>query len=263
MHDWMRVTAGTFHDFHLAWIAELRRALNGGLLPSTYYAMAEQVTGRPVPDVLTLQDISGPLADEGFDIGRSSDAPEFDAGDGGGGRAVALADAPPRVSSVESIPEETILTLARRRIVIRHATNDRIVALIEIVSRGNKAGRGAVQAFVDKVVAALQQGYHVLLLDAFPPRASDPQGIHDRVWREMEGGGFEPPAGRPLTLVSYRAASGITAYVEPVAVGQTLPDMPLFLDADHYVNVPLEATYTAAYEGVPRRWRRVIEAPTP
>jgi hypothetical protein len=35
--------------------------------------------------------------------------------------------------------------------------------------------------------------------------------------------------------------------------------MPLFLDADHYVNVPLEATYQSAWEGVPMRWQMVIE----
>ena len=55
VHDWNRVTAGTFHDFHLAWIAELRRALNGGLLPRGYYALAEQVAGDIIPDVLMLQ----------------------------------------------------------------------------------------------------------------------------------------------------------------------------------------------------------------
>ena len=29
-------------------------ALNGGLLPPGYMAMAEQITGRPIPDVVTL-----------------------------------------------------------------------------------------------------------------------------------------------------------------------------------------------------------------
>jgi hypothetical protein len=33
VHDWTQVTAGTFHDFHKAWITELRNALNGGVLP--------------------------------------------------------------------------------------------------------------------------------------------------------------------------------------------------------------------------------------
>ena len=42
VHDWSRVFAGAFHDFHLAWMAELRNALNGGILPENYYALAEQ-----------------------------------------------------------------------------------------------------------------------------------------------------------------------------------------------------------------------------
>jgi hypothetical protein len=35
--------------------------------------------------------------------------------------------------------------------------------------------------------------------------------------------------------------------------------MPLFLTLDHYVNIPLEATYQTAWHGVPKRWKRVIE----
>jgi hypothetical protein len=66
VHDWNRVTAGTFHDFHLAWIAELRRALNGGLLPRGYYALAEQVAGEIIPDVLTLQQSPDVSMPDGF-----------------------------------------------------------------------------------------------------------------------------------------------------------------------------------------------------
>jgi hypothetical protein len=55
IHDWTRVEAGTFHHFHHRWIAATGDALNGGLLPPGYIAMAEQVTGRPIPDVVTLQ----------------------------------------------------------------------------------------------------------------------------------------------------------------------------------------------------------------
>jgi hypothetical protein len=33
----------------------------------------------------------------------------------------------------------------------------------------------------------------------------------------------------------------------------------LFLSADRYVPVPLEATYQAAYRGVPAYWRDVLE----
>jgi hypothetical protein len=37
--------------------------------------------------------------------------------------------------------------------------------------------------------------------------------------------------------------------------------MPLFLEAETYVNVPSEATDRAAYRGVPYRWKRVLDEP--
>jgi hypothetical protein len=253
IHDWTRVNAGTFHDFHLAWIAEIRRVLNGGLLPGGYYALAEQVANDVVPDVLTLQgpDVSG----------------ELGSADGGG---TAVADAPPKVSYRQALFEELTLATRQRRLVIRHTTGDRIVALIEIVSPGNKQRRPFLESFVDKAVDALASGFHLLILDLFPPGPYDPAGVHAAIWDRL-GGDFAPPAGKPLTLAAYaakpdplagglRAPGAVTAYVEPTAVATPLIDMPLFLTPARYVNVPLEQTYAAAYEGVPQRWRQVIEA---
>jgi hypothetical protein len=54
IHDWTRVRANRFHDFHQSWTIAIRNALNGGLLPDGYLAMAEQITGGPEPDVVTL-----------------------------------------------------------------------------------------------------------------------------------------------------------------------------------------------------------------
>ena len=51
IHDWRRGIAGTFHDFHYAWITEMWTSFNSGLLPDGYYALAEQVAGRPHPAV--------------------------------------------------------------------------------------------------------------------------------------------------------------------------------------------------------------------
>jgi hypothetical protein len=34
--------------------------------------------------------------------------------------------------------------------------------------------------------------------------------------------------------------------------------MPLFLAPETYVLVPLEATYLAAWRGVPERWKRIV-----
>jgi len=62
-----------------------------------------------------------------------------------------------------------------------------------------------------------------------------------------------------LTLVSYRADGVVEAYIEHLTVGDPLIEMPLFLDADFYVYIPLEATYQASYRGVPDFWRNVLE----
>jgi hypothetical protein len=53
----------------------------------------------------------------------------------------------------------------------------------------------------------------------------------------------------------------IQAYVRSVAVGDLLPDMPLCLEGDAYVSVPLEATYMATFDGYVRRGRDVLTAP--
>jgi hypothetical protein len=243
VHDWTLVDAGIFHDFHLAWIAELRRILNGGLLPEGYYALAEPLAKDVSPDVLTLQ---------------AKDATKDSSGRSGRNGTTTTLPAP-RVRFTAKL-QNSGYTRKARRLVIRHASDDRIIALLEILSPGNKRSRQAMAQFLDKAFAAVDQGYHLLLIDLFPPGPGDPLGIHAALWAELEGEKFTPPAAKPLTLAAYEASDVITAYVEPFAVGDVLADMPLFLEPDWYVEVPLEKTYQAAWEGVPRRWREVLGA---
>jgi Protein of unknown function (DUF4058) len=241
IHDWTRVTAGTFHDFHSVWLAELRTALNTGVLPADFYAQAEQVAGEVNPDVLTLQ-----MGNTGSEDGPSG--------------ATAVADAPPRMRlRVEA--EADALIRRKNVLVIRHSSGDRVVAFLEIISPGNKGAQHAFRRLVDRAARLVSQAYHLLLIDLIHPGPRDPQGIHAAIWGELCGGDYAAPPGKPLTLVSYDAGYPPTAYVEPVAVGDVLPDIPLFLAHDWYVNVPLEATYRAAYRGVPQRWKPVLEAP--
>jgi hypothetical protein len=248
IHDWTTVTAGTFHDFHTAWIVELRRVLNSGLLPAGYYALAEQVAGQIIPDVLTLQE-------DGVRSAASSSAEPIESEPVG----IAVATAAPTVAVRDTISESMLLASRRRRVLIRHTTGDRIVALIEIVSPVNKEKPSTVEQFVEKAAGALDQGLHLQVLDLFPPGPFDANGMHGAIWSHM-GGSYEQPAGKPLTLAAYAAAGPITCFVEPTAVGTKLIDLPLFLTPERYVNVPLEKTYLAAYEGLPQRWKRVIEA---
>ena len=133
-----------------------------------------------------------------------------------------------------------------------------MVAMIEIVSPGNKSNRHGLHAFVDKACELLEHGIHLLILDPFPPGPRDPGGIHAAIWEQIQDDPFQPPADQPLTLVAYECGHVTRAYLECVAVGQTLPEMPLFLEPDGCVMVPLEATYETAFAVMPRRWKVVL-----
>jgi Protein of unknown function (DUF4058) len=244
VHDWTRVEAGIFHDFHNAWITEIRNALNGGLLPPDYYALAEQHAGRTVNDVLTLH-ASRP----------DGAAPPLQLPSG----AMAVAEAPPKVRRKLTAAET--YRQRRRSLAIRHVSGHRLIALLEIISPGNKDRSGTVGEFVAKVIEALDFKIHVLLLDLFPPSRHDPREFHGAIWEYYDEEPYGLPVDEPLTAASYAAGSKVEVYLEHFAVGRPLPDMPLFLQSDYYITVPLEATYQAAYRGVPAFWREVLEGP--
>jgi hypothetical protein len=237
IHDWTRVHAGIFHDFHHEWISTIRRALNSGILPSEYYALAEQQAAGFGPDVLTLQ------AD------GSSD---------GGGIAATLQAQPKTRFVFESDAE--FYRRKKSSVVIRHVSGDRIVAIVEIVSPGNKASKPAFRAFIDKACELLEYRIHLLIVDLFPPTKRDPNGVHAAIWEEVEGEPFQLTPEQPLTLASYECGLTTKAYVEPVAVEEALPKMALFLEPNGCVEVPLEKTYQEAFEAVPRRWKDVLES---
>jgi hypothetical protein len=188
MHDWTRVSAGTFHDFHYSWVLEIKRALKRGLLPEGYYVMAEQ----------------------------------------------------------------------QRTLVIRHTSNDRIVAMIEVLSPGNKSTRHAIRAFLDKTIAALDGGVHLLLVDVHPPGPRDPNGIYGAIMNEIGTEDYALGGERPLTAVAYTAGEVVGAFATHFAVGEAVPEMPLFLTRENYVLAPLEAAYMAAWEDVPSQYQELL-----
>jgi Protein of unknown function (DUF4058) len=245
IHDWKRVEAGIFHHFHHGWITAISDALNDGLLPDDYYALAEQEAAGFGPDVLTLQ-------------GSRSDGDQSRAAGTPGG----LLLAPPRMRFTAESPQE-FRRQKKSTIVVRHVSDDDIVAVVEVISPSNKGSRNAFRALVNKACALIENKIHLLLLDLFPPTKRDPHGLHAAIWEEVTDEVFAPPADKPLTLVAYESGLKVRAYVEPVAVGDVLPDMPLFLEPNGCVHVPLEATYQAAFAKVPRRWRSVLEAAAP
>lgn len=286
IHDWTRVDAGLFHHFHQHWIVALCDSLNSGGLPSGYDSL-----------------ICG----------------------------VAVATASPRAQIVQQAEVDLYASRADR-VTIRHRLGD-IVAVIEIVSPGNKSGRAALNTFIAKAVEFVRQGIHLLVIDLFPPSTRDPQVIHKAIWDEVQdeplankhrllrpgeltktqsvidrsrAGGAAPvkrgevfgvpekiesityhtmrpgtaplefqtewrsfgrrgaierpwakdepftlPSSKPLTIASYSAGIVKVAYVEPVAVGDELPSMPIFLEPERYVPAPLEETYQTTWDLCP------------
>jgi Protein of unknown function (DUF4058) len=213
IHAWSKTDAGLFHHFHQSWIVNLASALNAGILPPDFMALAEQAAAGPIPDVLTLKQV---------------------------GRA-----------------EPDLYALKADRVAIRHRLGD-VVAVIEIVSPGNKSSKAAIRTFVDKAVQFLRQGVHLLIIDLFPPTPRDPQGLHKLIWDEILEEPFALPSDKPLTLAAYSAGPVKVACVEPVAVGDILPEMPLFLEPERYIQTPLEPTYLITWNACPGPFREAV-----
>lgn len=210
IHDWTRVPAGLFHDFHQSWSIRIKDALNSGRLPKGVAALVEQRSGPREADVLAIRTTKEIFSDRA------------------------------------------------NRIVVKHHLG-RIIAVIEILSPGNKDSRAALRDFVDKTIDFLREGIHVLIVDLFPPTPRDPLGIHKVIWDEIVEEDFAFPPGKDRILASYETGRERAAYVEPVAVGDPLPEMPLFLTNEVHVLVPLEPTYQATWHVSPEDMRLAVE----
>src|SRR4029078_1338730 len=129
IHDWTKVYAGLFHDFHQSWSIRIKDALNAGLLPRGMTARVEQKTPKKEPDVLAI-DFRGPA--------KRGVAPS--------GGTVTLD--PPATRIVRKSSNEWYADKANR-IVVKQKVG-RTIAVVEIVSPGNKDSKQAFREFLDK-----------------------------------------------------------------------------------------------------------------
>lgn len=241
MHNWTRVKAGVYHNFHFRWIAAIMDRLNAGLLPAGYFAMGELSIGQPETGVVALETFADATP-------RRDDEGE-----------VATVQVRPLTRFVVQYPSDA-QRYARKThcVVVRHELG-KIVAVVEVMSPGNKDRQHSLRTFVDKCVDLLDQQVNLLIIDPFPPGVHDSSGIHQVISAVYSDEPFELPPDKPLTFVAYQVSPLLTAYVEPIAVGDPLPDMPLFLRDDQGTNVPLEETYQATWRVLPREIRGLLE----
>jgi hypothetical protein len=151
IHDWARVRPNRFHDFHQGWTVTVCNTLNAGRLPPGYFAMIEQKANYPEPDVISLAlDPPAGLKPGGILVDRQ----------------------PPKARFVTRTEAEAYARKANR-VTVRHPDGD-VVAVLEIVSPGNKDSRHAIRSIARKAVAFLHAGVHLLIVDLFPPGPRDP-----------------------------------------------------------------------------------------
>jgi hypothetical protein len=231
IHDWTRMLDGDFHHFHQRWIQAIADALNDGTLPDGYFALSDQNSGGPIPDVVTL---------------RSAKKPRREIGGG-----IAVATAPPSAKLIAKL-EAGVYAKRADRIVIRRGRGE-VVSIIEIVSPGNKHSTTAIWKFIEKTGDLFHQGIHMLVVDLFPPTPRDPDGLQQLICDEIEPGlkaPIEPEKNR--TSGSYLSGREATAYLDCFGVGDPLPSPPIFLTEDDYVTAPLESTYMEAWRVFPK-----------
>jgi len=186
IHDWTRVPAGTHHSFHQRWIQDIAAALNGGVLPEGYYALSEIDAKGPIPDVITLKAVP----------------PTPPSGPSG----VGVLENPPQVRVVTR-GENTAGYARRADHLSIYLPQGELIAVIEIVSPGNKDSTTRLKSFVQKAGKLLCRGVHLLVVDLFPPSSRDPHGIHKAIWDQIKEEPFDLPSNKQLTLVSCAAGS--------------------------------------------------------
>lgn len=171
-----------------------------------------------------------------------SRAPDAPVGISGGGTATQAAFAPTFTVEADLSEQDEY------EVRIYDAERGRqLVAAIEIVSPSNKDRAETRELFVGKVAALLQQGVCVSLVDLVSVRRAnlyaDLLTLLGRIDPQLAP---TPPHLYAVTLRSRKppkSRSRLDAWFYPLAVGQSLPTVPIWLTADLRVDLPLETSY--------------------
>lgn len=254
VHDLKRLVAlSEFHDFHIGFVTTLRNTLNRILRPTDYYASAEGRIMGYEPDTSAFQ----------RGLSREASPPSL------GGVAIQteirqINRTSPHTRFVDEADHWN--ALRESHVAVRSKRGDKLVAIVEIVSPRNKDRADAIEAFGNKLEKALNSGCNVLVADFLRPGPHDPQGMHCTFWTRYSEAPHGVTTQEPVGIASYLAAVNNVqfqpvAYFESVAIGQNVPDMPLFLASGEYVQVPIQAIYDEAVASLPPPYQEDLETP--
>jgi hypothetical protein len=203
-----------WHSFHNSWATYLSSDLNRQLPPG-YFAEPNVQFGIEI-DVAT------------YDEGRAGDAP-------------ASVWAPPEAPI--SVPIALVTDVVEVRVFDAEG-GPTLAGAIELVSPANKDRASHRDAFVSKCAAYVQQGIGLVVVDVVTDRRGN---LHDELLARLQAGAGGA-TGADLYAVAYRPVGRdgegrLEVWPETLAVGQSLPTLPLCLRGGPSLRVDLEATY--------------------
>jgi hypothetical protein len=218
-----------WESFHTTWASALADSLNEVWLPEGYFA-EEQLhpSARVEIDVAT------------FEEGRASSA---------GGAATAVAGrkiwSPPAPAwTIPAVFPEGLEVL-----VYHSEGGPSLVGAVELISPGNKDRPETRRAFAIKCASYLNRGIGLVIVDVVTSRLAN---LHNETMRLLDRPAENQLADSgALYAVAYRPLrrgeeDQIDIWPQELAIGKTMPDMPLALGAGLVVPVTLEAAYDDA-----------------
>ncbi len=216
-----------WRSFHGAWAAAIARLLNQGVLPPGYYAVPLVDRDGPIEiDVAALREHEAAAPADGVATTQTWAPPAP-------GLAVAV-----ELPAAEAVEVQ----------VFADDGDPRLTAAIELLSPRNKDRPQARQAFAVKCVGYLQQGSSVVIVDTVTTRRAD---INTEILSLLDVDGGAGVTTSSLCAVSYRAigreeeTQQLQLWPAPLALGQSLPTLPLWIASDLSVPLDLEASYQA------------------
>ena len=209
----------SWQAFHSAWASNIAFHLNRGLLPEEYYAQPQvEVAGRVEVDVATFRDAEP-------------------------GGAVATYAPPPAVLTA---PLDEAGIEAYTVTVTHDFGGPQLRACIELVSPANKDRPAARRAFAAKCANHLRRGVGVIIVDVVTARAAD---LHVEIASSLDHAeGLDWTSPTKLYAVSYRglvedSSPRVEAWPHALAIGEALPELPLWLEPDLCLPLALEESY--------------------
>ncbi len=220
-----------WEGFHAMWAPWITHELNTRLLPTRFCAEPLTQAGSSVEaDVSTFEEEATAVED----------------GNGNGGVATAVW-APPKPPLVVAV---AFGNLDIHEVRVYDEENARtLVAVVELISPGNKDRPSAREAFTTKCAAYLQQRVSVLIVDLISERHAN---LHEQLAGRLDlADEVVGAVTSDLYAVAYRTAGKgkrmrLEVWPAALAIGAPLPTLPLWLAPDLAVPLDLEATYVAA-----------------